>query len=76
MLAKKTPLVIVVGKRKVTVPGNASETVFPDNSVQGTFLIALNSQQNWRKLNPMFAMTTCFIFPPPENPARQNLQEI
>lgn len=39
MLAKTIPLVIVVGK--VTVLGNASETVFPGNSVQGIFLLAL-----------------------------------
>lgn len=43
MLAQTIPLVIVVGKGQVSVLGNASKTVFPDNSVQDIFLISLNS---------------------------------
>lgn len=40
MLVKKIPLIIVVGKGQATVLGNASKTVFPDNSVQGILLLS------------------------------------
>lgn len=43
MLAKTVPLVLVVGKGQVIALGNAYKTIFPDNSVQGIFLTALNS---------------------------------